>query len=70
MSETFPSAPPRPCGWRLCEAMPPPWTALPEEILSCLESAKVLYSVCQLQAIRAGRSGGGKPSDSDAHGND
>ena len=63
MPDSFPCVPSRPCGRRLREAMPPPWTALPEEIISRLESAKVLYGVCQLLAVREtasrhGRTGG------------
>ncbi len=55
-----------------CEAVPPLWTTLPEEIASCLESAKVLYHVCQLQAAREAdarrsRMGGGRASREDAH---
>ena len=55
-----------------CEAVPPLWTTLPEEIASCLESAKVLYRVCQLQAAREAdarrsRTGGGRAPRKDAH---
>ncbi len=45
------------CDRSLREEMPPPWTALPEEVFSCLESARMLYRVYQLRLAREAAGG-------------